>query len=86
MLDKCVWEFIPEFVEALREQLKEDEVRWGDTWKKRIRGGQEKRIFANLDNYFDQWENGNQPIPWLKVAGLALIGWIRDKYPDEFEE
>ena len=79
-----VWDFLPEFTEALQKQLESDEKRWGDTWKHRIRGGQEKRIRAILDNYFDQWEHGGNPIPWLKVAGLALIAWNRETNSEMF--
>ena len=86
MIKEFVWEYLPEFSEALGAQLKEDEKRWGDTWKKRVHGGQEERIYALFATYYDQWKNGGNPIPWLKVAGLALIAWIRDGAPDEFCE
>lgn len=76
-----VWEYMPEFVEALKEQLESDQKRWGDTWKDRPEEGQEERIWEHIRTYFDQWKNAGVPIPWLKVAGLAMIAWIR-----EFEE
>ena len=81
-----VWDFLPEFIEALQEQLESDDKRWGDTWQKRIRGGQENRIMSNIDDYYDQWRNGGNPIPWLKIAGLALIAWIRENNPERFPE
>ena len=81
-----VWDYLPEFIEALQEQLESDDKRWGDTWQKRIRGGQENRIMANIDNYYDQWRNGGNSIPWLKIAGLALIAWIRENNPEIFPE
>lgn len=81
-----VWDYLPEFVAVLREQLKSDQERWGDTWKKRVIGGQEKRIYSHFADYYDQWESGGVPIPWLKVAGMALIAWIRDNSPEEFME
>jgi hypothetical protein len=80
-----VWDYLPEFIEALKAQLKDDEIRWGDTWKKRIKLGQETRIYNDITDYFDQWESGGNPIPWLKVAGLALIAWIRDNNPEDFQ-
>lgn len=73
------WDYIEEFTEALKCQLQLDDTKWGDTWKKRIIGGQETRIFNDIQNYRDQFENANKPVPWLKVAGLALIAWIREK-------
>jgi hypothetical protein len=81
-----VWDYLPEFVEALVEQLKKDDARWGDTWKHRVALGQEQRIFTEYTNYWDQYKRAGVPIPWLKVAGNALIAWIRDQSPDEFQE
>jgi hypothetical protein len=34
------WHFLPEFMKALEQQLKEDDLRWGDTWLLRTREGQ----------------------------------------------
>jgi len=78
MFKEFVWSYMDEFVVELTAQLKSDQERWGDTWKKRIKGGQEERIYANIQNYFDQYFNGGYPIPWLKIAGLAMIAWIRE--------
>ena len=72
-------DILPRFTAALGEQLLEDEARWGNTFEKRGRAGQEMRIFARFDAYYDQFKNGGKPIPWLKVAGLALIGWWREQ-------
>jgi hypothetical protein len=73
-----VWDFMEQFVEALKEQLMSDEKRWGDTWRRRVRFGHEERIFNDFADYYDQWKNSATPIPWLKVAGLAMIAWIRE--------
>ena len=81
-----VWDYLPEFVEALQEQLESDEKRWGDTWRKTDIGTHEERITFNIWNYFDQYRYGGTPIPWLKIAGLALIAWIRDNHPEIFSE
>jgi hypothetical protein len=83
MKDK-VWDYLPEFTEALKEQLVNDEKRWGTTWKKRVSMGQEHRIFSELITYYDQFKNAGVAIPWLKVAGMAVIAWIRDQSPEEF--
>ena len=81
-----VWDFMNEFIDALTGQLEDDDKRWGDTWLKRVRGGQEQRIESDINNYFDQYRNGGTPIPWLKVAGLAMIAWIRDNHPEIWEK
>ena len=82
MQDVYLEDFVDEFAALLKTQLVGDRERWGDTWRHRIRGGQEQRIFANLDNYFDRFRHGGNPIPWLKVAGLALIAWVRESHPE----
>lgn len=74
-----VWEYLPEFIAALEEQLKEDDKRWGDTWKKRPIEGQEARTRQTFNDYFDKFENTGRPIHWLAVAGNALICWIREQ-------
>lgn len=79
-----VLDFLPEFTEALAKQLKSDEVRWGDTWLKRARDGQEERTKHTYNDYFDQFENAGTPVPWLKIAGGALICWIREQHPELF--
>lgn len=77
-----VWDFLSEFCKALQAQLEDDEKRWGNTWLQRIPGGQEMRIEEHIKSYFDQWHNAKRPIPWLKIAGLAMIAWIRENHAE----
>lgn len=77
-----VWDFMSEFVSALQSQLESDEKRWGNTWLQRIPEGQEIRIEEHIKSYFDQWRNANNPVPWMKIAGLAMIAWIRENHPE----
>jgi hypothetical protein len=81
-----VWDFLPQFTQALKEQLENDEKVWGNTWQHRDIGNQNERIYAKFQDYHDQWENGNNSIPWLKIAGLALIAWIRENHPEIWSE
>ena len=74
--------FVPEFAEALVQQLVSDYARWGDTWRHRPREGQEGRGFATFDNYYDRFQHAGVPIPWLKVAGEALIAYVREVHPE----
>ena len=76
-------QYLPAFLQALEEQLTEDFYRWGNTWQKRTKAGQEKRIEATLTDYFDQFNNAKVPIPWLKVVGNAYIAWVRENYGNE---
>jgi len=78
-----VWDFMTEFVTALTEQLKNDDMYWEFIQlKQRIPEGHEWRIEEHIKTYFDQYRNGGVPMPWLKVAGLAMIAWIRDNHPE----
>ena len=63
--------------EDLQLQLENDNNRWGDTWKRRPMEGQLERTKARFEDYVDQYENGNQPFPWLKVMGGEIICLVR---------
>ncbi len=76
-------DYVPAFAEALTAQLKADAVRWGDTWEYRPRAGQEERTEDKFRDYFDQYHNAGIPVPWLKVAGAALICWVREQNAGE---
>ena len=71
---------IPDFMTALEAQLKSDEKRHGEKWKEMPREGQEQRIYDRFHAYLYDFKVKGIAIPWLKIAGLALIGWTRDKY------
>ena len=79
-------DFLAEFVDALTLQLEDDNKRWGGTWLQRLPEGQEVRIWEHIQTYFDQFRNANVPIPWLKVAGLALIAFTRDNHPEIWDK
>ena len=79
-------DYVDEFAGLLKAQLADDRTRWGDTWRHRIKDGQERRIFSHLQDYFDQFLHAGHAIPWLKVAGLALIAWVRESHPETLTE
>jgi hypothetical protein len=81
-----LWSFLPEFVEALEKQLQNDNVRWGDTWLKRPRKGQEERTIENFRNKFDKYLYAGQSINWLAIAGDAFICWVREQHPEIWKE
>lgn len=74
-----LWDLLPDFMIAMEEQLKKDEERHGEKWKELPRSGQEKRIMQRIYTYNFEFEVKGKPIPWLKIAGLAFIAWIRDE-------
>ena len=80
------FDFISEFSDALEEQLKSDHARYGNTWLQRFPEGQEARIWERIQTYFDQFRNAQVPIPWLKIAGLALIAWVRENHSELWEK
>ena len=77
-----VTDYLEDFCEALRDQLVEDEERWGDEWLKKSRADQSHRIFDRIQDYYEDYLEGYRDMPWLKIAGNALIAWIRDTYPE----
>ena len=91
-------DYLDEFIVELRAQLASDDRRWGDTWLKRPKKGQADRIFDRIREYYgDAYlahtlnRGTDEPVfldtlPWLKITGEALIGWIRERYPEEFPE
>jgi hypothetical protein len=81
-----IWEILPEFVESMKEHFRADDVRWGDTWLKRTRKGQEERIIGNFRDKFDKYLNAGQPIDWLAIVGDAMICWYRERHPEIWPE
>lgn len=84
ILFKSLPAYFDEFVEALEDQIMEDNKRWGDTWKERglVWNGldQEARFFDWVYEKYMVFRHRGEPFPWLKVAGEAFIGYIREKY------
>jgi hypothetical protein len=74
-------EYVFIFAYSLLRQLEGDYETYGDEWRRRTREGQEERIYERLESYWIAYNRSGQPIPWLKVAGLALIAWLRENYP-----
>lgn len=79
-------DFLNEFTEALRQQLEEDHERWADTWLERglVWKGvtQEERFAAWVEDGIAEHFVDGEPLPWLKFAGEALIGWVRENHPE----
>ena len=75
---KILPEYLPQFFRAFTAQIETDQARWGQTWARRPREGQEERMYARFVDYYDQWKNAGTPIPWLKIVGEAYIAWVRE--------
>lgn len=77
-----LWDWLFLFGEALAHQLHYDEHRHGNIWRELPKEGQEHRVFAAFSRYYANFTMKGQPMPWLRVAGLALICWVRDTKPE----
>lgn len=83
--------FVP-FIRALEQQLEDDQERWGDEWKKRPIEATEEwehqntRIVQRIHEYHREWITKGVPFPWLKVAGLAFIAWVREYDPEGYSK
>lgn len=86
MSEKSLLDFLDETIGKVKAQLEQDNLRWGNTWKKRPREGQEDRVFARFKDYYDQFKNAGTPIPWTKVIGEAHIAMVREDHPEELEQ
>jgi len=75
-------DFVDEFAELMKAQLRVDHKRWGDEWR--------KRGIWHCDQHqverFDDWVHEKyldcvhlSDFPWLKAACEAMIGWIREE-------
>jgi hypothetical protein len=86
------WDFIDEFCEYLKSdfvgKLKKDEARWGDTWIKRTRSGQEDRLCNSLRNRIDKYQNAvvKDPLDEESILGDLFINWIRKQHPEIWKE
>ncbi len=71
-------DYLPLFMQKLLEQLVKDQEHYGEKWKSLPREGQENRIFERFQHYWHQYQMIGEPIPWLKIAGLCMIAWLRE--------
>ena len=84
-----VVDYLDKFTVALREQLLSDVERWHDSWLCQP-NGQEKFVIWKFIQYYKKFRSGagdesmpnDVPMPWLKIAGYALICWIRENHPE----
>jgi len=77
--------FVDAFGEALVVELAED-TNLAETWHTIPRQGQEDHISAQLEDFIADYDEGDVPIPWLKIALLAMTAWVREKRPDLFSD
>lgn len=74
---------LPETFSDVHDQLHNDELRYGDTWKERglVWNGQsqEQRWFLKMQEYYQDYIEEGIPIPWTKVIGEAHIAMVRER-------
>ena len=81
-------EYLDEFCDELKKQIIADNERWGDTWKERglvWEGKEQEQRFFNwvTEKLALDWGRDGKPFPWVKAAGEAMIGYVREKYMKE---
>jgi len=77
---------VVDFLDELKQQLLDDEERWGlHTWLCNCDGQNKYHIVRFVTYYLESEKNGTLP-PWLKVAGGALICWIKENHPEILED
>ena len=74
--------FQDEFITKMLAQMANDHDRYGDTWLMPYPDSLEDHILSRYDEYFSQFEESGKPIPWLKVAGYAIIAQARQDHPE----
>jgi hypothetical protein len=79
-------DFVAEFAELLTHELFSANERHGDEWRYKPAKGQVKRIVDRINQYYTEYTyHIRRDFPWLSVAGLALIGWLREAHPELLE-
>lgn len=73
--------YLDEWSEEVQLQLESDAERHGSEYLECPRSGQTERIMRRFNDYLQDWLKFGEPVPWLKVAGLAFIAWLREKHP-----
>jgi hypothetical protein len=74
--------FKHEFIPKMLAQMAYDNQQWGDTWMMQSQVDQEQQIRIRFDKYFDFYEQFGKKVPWLKVAGFAIIAQAREDHPE----
>ena len=79
-------DYLIPFINALIGQLSSDQERHGNTWYELGPKNQETRICRRIDAYYSAYNQEGVPLPWLKIAGLAFIGWVRENNPNLWKQ
>jgi hypothetical protein len=77
-------QYLTKFAGLLRQQLNEEYERTGEAWKEAPREGLEYRTIKRINGYWRAYQDG-APLPWLKIAALALVGHLRENHPEGTE-
>jgi len=80
-----LWGFVDAFGEALVVELAKDTI-LAETWHILPCRGQEDHTFAQLEDFMAEYDVGDVPVPWLKIALLAMAAWVRENHPDLFPD
>jgi len=76
--------FVDAFGEAMVVELAENPDKLAKTWHTVTRENQEDHILTELEGIIADYDEADTPVPWLKIALLAMTAWVREKRPDLF--
>lgn len=74
--------FREEFFDKMLVQMADDHRRNGDTWLSRYANGVESYINQRFEEYFNIFNETSKPVPWLKIAGYAILAQAREDHPE----
>ncbi len=72
------------FAECLGNQIEENGELNSMGWREIEPDELENEIFTRLERFWVEFSRDGIPMPWLKIASLALIGWVRANYPKTY--
>lgn len=77
--------YFDQFSGEFRQELTRGDERWGTEYLTRNRKGQSSRIMLRTTEYFLDFVENKNPMPWLSVVGNAYIAWLRNRHPEMSE-
>jgi hypothetical protein len=78
-------DYIFRFAELIARSLDDAETSFqSDEWRKIPPEELESEIYSQFERFWVDFSRDGLPMPWHKIAGLALIGWVRTNYPKTF--
>ncbi len=79
-------DYIFRFFEALARELDGLSEGPSDDWRSIPPDELEGALYSRLESFYVEFSRDGLPLPWLKIARIALVGWVRANYPKTYQE